>query len=171
MPERVDYLAVFALGGEFTESVRRRSHRTFALIASRPAQAPRPAPSPAMAFSLFRIGRFLRSVFSPLAAFVVFSCLLTFLFVLYQPNAGPGAKQRVGWQSWEIINEVPVSGSSVNDNTGSTAIGTPSQADGVDWWNVTTPERPTLDSASLPLDVWDPMLPHDTGCMCSPELP
>ncbi|EPT01283.1 hypothetical protein FOMPIDRAFT_1023369 [Fomitopsis schrenkii] len=116
-----------------------------------------------MAFSLFRVGRFLRSIFSPLAAFVGFSCLLTFLFVLYQPNVGPGAKQRVGWQSWETVTEVAVSGASANGNAGSSNIGTPSQADGVDWWNVTAPERPTLDSTSLPLDVWDPMLPHDTG--------
>ncbi|KAH9931932.1 Metallo-dependent phosphatase [Fomitopsis serialis] len=115
-----------------------------------------------MAFSLYRLGRFLRSIFSPLAAFVGFSCLLTFLFILYQPNAGPGAKQRVGWQSWEFVNEVTVSSAGASGNTGTT-IGTPSQADGVDWWNVTTSEKPTVDSASLPLDVWDPLLPHDTG--------
>ncbi|KAH9829999.1 Metallo-dependent phosphatase [Rhodofomes roseus] len=116
-----------------------------------------------MAFSLFRFGRFLRSIFSPLAAFVVFSCLLTFVFVLYQPNAGPGAKQRVGWQSWEVVNEGTASGSSTGGTAGSPVVGTPSQADGVDWWNVTAVEKPTVDSASLPLDVWDPLLPHDTG--------
>ena len=148
---------MFALGGDVNSAAHVRV-----------AQVVLPASPPPMAFSLFRFGRFLRSIFSPLAAFVAFSCLLTFLFVLYQPNAGPGAKQRVGWQSWEIVNEVPVSGASAGGTAGSSIAGTPSQADGVDWWNVTTPERPTLDSSSLPLDAWDPMLPHDTGCMYLP---
>lgn len=33
---------------------------------------------------------------------------------------------------------------------------------GVDWWNVTAPPE-TIDSSSLPLDVWAPLMPHDTG--------
>ncbi len=37
--------------------------------------------------------------------------------------------------------------------------------DGVDWWNVTQDDT-TYDSGSLPLDVWGPLLPHDTGRMC-----
>jgi len=35
--------------------------------------------------------------------------------------------------------------------------------EGVDWWNVTTPEDNTVDAASLPLDTYAPLLPHDTG--------
>ncbi|CCL98565.1 uncharacterized protein FIBRA_00565 [Fibroporia radiculosa] len=119
-----------------------------------------------MAFSLFRVGRFLRSIFSPAAVFVGFCCLLTFIFILYQPNAGPGAKQRVGWQSWEVIYD-NVGGSatdaSVNTGGGAPVVGTPSQSEDVDWWNVTTSTPQTMDSASLPLDEWDPMLPHATG--------
>lgn len=121
-----------------------------------------------MAFSLFRFGRFLRSIFSPAATFIGFSCLLTFYFLLYQPNAGPGAKQRVGWQAWEAVGETSVSGSNVNGSvdasTGAGTVGTPSQAEGTDWWNVTSQDTQNVDSASLPLDVWDPLLPHDTGC-------
>ena len=36
--------------------------------------------------------------------------------------------------------------------------------EGVDWWNVTTPEDNTVDEASLPLDTYAPLLQHDTGC-------
>ena len=32
----------------------------------------------------------------------------------------------------------------------------------VDWWNVTQEEN-EIDYASLPLDVWSPLLPHNTG--------
>jgi hypothetical protein len=38
--------------------------------------------------------------------------------------------------------------------------------EGVDWWNVTTPEDNTIDTASFPLDTYAPLLPHDTGCGC-----
>ncbi|KAI0917949.1 hypothetical protein AcV5_002750 [Taiwanofungus camphoratus] len=120
-----------------------------------------------MAFSIFRFARFLRSIFAPTAAIIALSCLLTFLFVLYQPTPGPGWKQRVGWQSWDIISDTVTLGNGNNTNTGSELsapiAGTPSQSEGVDWWNVSSSESQTLDSASLPLDTWDPLLPHDTG--------
>lgn len=32
----------------------------------------------------------------------------------------------------------------------------------MDWWNVTQKEQ-KIDFASLPLDFWAPLLPHDTG--------
>lgn len=35
--------------------------------------------------------------------------------------------------------------------------------EGVDWWNVTSFDDTMADAASLPLDVWAPLLPHDTG--------
>ncbi|KAJ3496764.1 hypothetical protein NLJ89_g10439 [Agrocybe chaxingu] len=48
---------------------------------------------------------------------------------------------------------------------------------GVDWWNVTQPEN-KVDASSLPLDVWSPLLPHDTGfsevtvthCFLDPDI-
>ncbi|PCH44068.1 Metallo-dependent phosphatase [Wolfiporia cocos MD-104 SS10] len=121
-----------------------------------------------MAFSIFRVLRFLRSILSPAAVFVGFCCTLTFVFVLYQPNAGPGAKQRVGWQSWDVISETGASASldDTSKNSGGVntpVVGTPSQSDAADWWNVTEQKSQTLDYASLPLDIWDPLLPHDTG--------
>ncbi|KAL6299529.1 Metallo-dependent phosphatase [Sparassis latifolia] len=115
-----------------------------------------------MALSLFRIFRFLRSIFTPAALIIGFSCLLTFIFVLYQPTPGPGSIQRLGWQSWDIISGAPVSGanSDVSESGGQPTTG--GQPEGVDWWNVTSPDV-SSSSASLPLDVWDPLLPHDTG--------
>lgn len=120
-----------------------------------------------MGFSLFRLARFLRSIFVPTASIVVFSCLLTFIFVLYQPTPGPGSIQKLGWQSWDVVSEgssLASSGSAGTVEIGSSGSQVGSVPEGVDWWNVTTTE--TVDTASLPLDVWDPLMQHDTGCKC-----
>lgn len=57
-------------------------------------------------------------------------------------------------------------GATVGESTspGAAGSGHSGSPEGVDWWNVTTPEYNTADTASLPLDVWAPLLPHDTGC-------
>lgn len=99
---------------------------------------------------------------APLAAIVGFSLLLTWIFILYQPDSGPGITQRVGWQSWEIVG-IPNTADSTSKNNSDSSVDL-STPEGVDWWNVTVAEDMT-DSASLPLDVWSPLLPHDTGCM------
>ncbi|THH27295.1 hypothetical protein EUX98_g6887 [Antrodiella citrinella] len=126
-------------------------------------------------FNLYRLGRFLRSIFAPATAIIGFSCLLTFIFILYQPTPGPGAKQRLGWQAWDIISDVPLP--SDNIDLGTPTMGNPvsggeisdpgiGQVDsGVDWWNVSSPDNMNdqFDPTSLPLDVWDPLMPHDTG--------
>ncbi|KAH9926297.1 Metallo-dependent phosphatase [Epithele typhae] len=119
------------------------------------------------AFSLFRFARFLRSIFVPTASIIGFSFLLTYIFILYQPTPGPGSIQRVGWQSWEIITEGSVGGQdtagSLETTSGSNTDSTnPTVPHGADWWNVSTTTE-TTDSASLPLDTWDPMMQHDTG--------
>ncbi|KIP02828.1 hypothetical protein PHLGIDRAFT_122109 [Phlebiopsis gigantea 11061_1 CR5-6] len=119
-----------------------------------------------MAVSFARFGRFLRSIFAPTAAIFGFSCLLTFIFVLYQPHPGPGVLQRLGWQSWDIIQEVPTPGSAPSSGQASENVEVPSAKphETVDWWNVTSPEDAvTYDPASLPLDVWDPLMAHNTG--------
>lgn len=65
-----------------------------------------------------------------------------------------------------MSSEVATTSGSTNttsNHTGSSG----SQIDipeGVDWWNVTGVGDTTVDSASFPLDVWAPLLPHDTGC-------
>ncbi len=125
-----------------------------------------------MAVTLARLGRFLRSIFAPATAIISFSCILTFIFVLYQPHAGPGALQRLGWQSWDSISDIgPGVGSTGSqapqDETEVGDIEVPSSGDlpeGVDWWNVAAPDNGvSVDPTSLPLDIWDPLMPHDTG--------
>lgn len=111
-------------------------------------------------YSIFRFFRFLRSMCAPLTACIGFSCLLTFIFILYQPTAGPGNIQRLGWQSWDIISPT---NATVDESTHPGADSNATVPGSVDWWNVTAPADQTVDSASLPLDVWAPLLPHDTG--------
>ena len=103
-----------------------------------------------------RIFRFLRSIFVPTATILAFCLLLTWMFVLYQPTEGPGELQRLGWQAWESVSNqsiIPQPGTDTEE----------SNSDGVDWWNVTSETKP-VDAASLPLDIWSPLLPHITGC-------
>lgn len=91
--------------------------------------------------------------------------MLIFIFTLYQPTPGPGIIQRLGWQSWDVISASQQDLSVTNSTTPGNIATSPVEeqpASGVDWWNVTDDE--TVDSASLPLDVWAPLLPHDTGC-------
>lgn len=117
----------------------------------------------------FKFLRGIRSVCLPITTVVGFTLLLTWFFVLYQPNYGPGKKQRISWQSWESVSVDAVSGPSrpaINkpstNDTRPEPVG-PGDSLDVDWWNVTQPED-KLDYSSLPLDVWSPLLPHNTGC-------
>jgi len=121
-----------------------------------------------------------RTLCTPFVLLLVFALLLTFVFVLYQPTEGPGRDfQRIGWQSWSVVNEqktehalgpLPV-------DPGSIGAGNSSLPPGVDWWDVEKPQGMTHPS-SLPLDKWAPLLPHETGitditvarCVVSPEL-
>lgn len=109
-------------------------------------------------YSVFRFFRFLRSSCAPITAFIGFSFLLTAIFILYQRSNGPGDVQRLGWQSWESI-EVPKS-STVNSG-GLMNVTVP---EGVEWWDhIASTAQSGEDSMSFPLDVWAPLLPHDTG--------
>lgn len=128
-----------------------------------------------MAIALGRFVRFIRSIIVPTTTIIAFSCLLTFFFVLYQPTRGPGDLQRLGWQSWDIISPSST-GDSPNDvDHQSSDQPPPTSGDhdaDVDWWNVTASATGSpIDSASLPLDVWAPLLPHDTGCTSFPLSP
>jgi hypothetical protein len=124
-----------------------------------------------MARTWGRFIRFLRSILVPSITLIGFSCLLTFFFVLYQPTRGPGDTQRLGWQSWDTVSPLPPADwpddiNKVDQEMGSLPPSTPGDHDpDVDWWNVTSLGPNPVDSASLPLDVWAPLLPHDTGCM------
>ncbi|KAK0457796.1 Metallo-dependent phosphatase-like protein [Desarmillaria tabescens] len=130
-----------------------------------------------MAFSLKRFFRGMRSACAPIMAIICFSLMLTYIFILYQPTPGPGIKQRLGWQSWDIVSMSESDLASAANTTAPTSGTDEDIPDGVDWWNVTQGDA-TYDSASLPLDVWGPLLPHDTGlseitltrCMIDPKF-
>jgi len=92
----------------------------------------------------------------PITTVIGFSLLLTWIFVLYQPSRGPGMVQRMGWQAWEVVSM----NEAADTKPGTTTSG--NTPEGVDWWNVTESED-KVDNLSLPLDVWSPLLPHDTG--------
>ena len=120
-----------------------------------------------MGFSTHRLFKIARTTCAPFTAIFAFSILLTVVFVLYQPTRGPGDLQKLGWQSWATVSPKPATNGGVTtgnttqgDNTGSNGV-----PEGTDWWNVEAPE-PEIESSSLPLDVWDPLMPHDTGCTC-----
>jgi hypothetical protein len=102
--------------------------------------------------------------------------MLTFMFYLYKPNYGlygAGLAQRMGWQSWTVVTMYNVNGSSTKVDAAAGSAGggvhnvtshNSQTGEGVEWWNVTDSSRPPFDAASLPLDEWTPLLPHDTGC-------
>lgn len=120
-----------------------------------------------MAYTAYRFFRAIRSLCIPITAIVGFSCLLTFIFILYQPTPGPGIKQRLGWQSWDVVTmpNIDVHNNSTAAVTVGNSTGPNEHVDGgVDWWNVTN-NKPAVDLSSLPLDVWAPLMPHDTGRM------
>ncbi|KAI5122495.1 hypothetical protein M0805_001403 [Coniferiporia weirii] len=108
-----------------------------------------------MAVTCGHLWRFFRSIMAPMSTTLAFCLLLTWMFVLYQPTGGPGVLQRLDWQAWDSVTidvPGPGSGSGANQST----------AEGVEWWNVTSGEK-QLDAFSFPLDVWSPLLPHETG--------
>lgn len=116
----------------------------------------------------YRICRAFSSMFAQILAIFGFSFLLTWIFILYQPSPGPGVVQRLGWQSWDVItmpaenNHIESTNTSTDSGAGASdpLVNGPEQ---VDWWNVTAPES-KVDSSNFPLDVWAPLLPHNTGC-------
>jgi len=122
-----------------------------------------------MGFSAFRLSKVARTTCAPFTVVLAFSVLLTVIFVLYQPTRGPGDLQKLGWQSWATVSSKPAAdGKVTTDNTTTQGDGNGSNnvPEGTDWWNVEVPEH-EIESSSLPLDVWDPLMPHDTGCTCT----
>lgn len=122
-----------------------------------------------MGFSAHRLSKVARTTCAPFTAVLGFSILLTIVFVLYQPNRGPGDLQKLGWQSWASISPKPVTDGQVsidNTTTQNGDSGSDGVPEGTDWWDVEAPE-PEIESSSLPLDVWDPLMPYDTGRTCA----
>lgn len=115
----------------------------------------------------YRFFRGVRSICVQLTTFIAFSLLLTWVFILYKPSSGPGLKQRISWQAWEVASlkqaSSPPSRPVVDNTKPNPATDVEGPAHDVDWWNVTQADK-EIDYASLPLDVWSPLLPHNTGC-------
>ena len=125
-----------------------------------------PSSLPVMGFSAHRLSKIARTTCAPFTAVLGFSILLTVVFILYQPTRGPGDLQKLGWQSWATVSpNSATNGKVATDNTTKPGDDTDSNnlPEGTDWWDVETPE-PEIESSSLPLDVWDPLMPYDTGC-------
>ncbi|KAH0582874.1 putative inactive purple acid phosphatase 29 [Termitomyces sp. J132] len=115
-----------------------------------------------MAITCMRVFRTFSSACAPMTAIIGFSLLLTWIFILYQPNPGPGSIQKLGWQSWEVVSMSNDSQSPFQGDATNLEVPTDPETPDVDWWNVTEPE-PQVDSSSFPLDVWAPLLPHTVG--------
>ncbi|EJD43821.1 Metallo-dependent phosphatase [Auricularia subglabra TFB-10046 SS5] len=123
------------------------------------------------------LARPLRSWLAPLGTVVLFSTLLAYVFILNQPTVGPGSLQRLGWQSWELVADGAGSQSRPDD------LGLPLDEDlsagsSNHWWDAQASKPGDTAAAELPLDNWNPLLPHSTGlseiavsrCMFPPSL-
>lgn len=98
--------------------------------------------------SSYLVGHFFRSSLLPIAL------IFAFCFSLYQTSTSlipPGRKQKVGWQSWDVVQYASEASSSQvplasNDKT-----------------NGTTTTGGSSFAPSYDLDTWDPLIPHTTG--------
>jgi hypothetical protein len=161
---------VFIWRGDATKiEVRGRGHdkRCGGLHARRlpSADVVTPPSQPTVGFSAHRLPKIVRTTCAPFIAVLGFSVLLTIVFVLYQPTRGPGDLQELGWQSWATVSPKPATNGDVvtnNTTTQGDQTGPGNVPPGTEWWDVEAPE-PEVESSSLPLDVWDPLMPHDTG--------
>jgi hypothetical protein len=68
--------------------------------------------------------------------------------------------QRVGWQEWDRValkNGAPQRPPTTSPSKA------PQPGNDVDWWDIEGNTTNSQSSTSLPLDQWNPLLPHDTG--------
>ena len=113
-----------------------------------------------MGFSAHRLLKVAQTTCASSNAFPAFSFLLTIIFVLYQPTRGPGDLQKLGSQPWAAVSSKTITyGRMAIDNITTPGGNTipESVPPGTDWWDV------EVGGPSLPLDVWDPLTPRDTG--------
>jgi hypothetical protein len=90
----------------------------------------------------------LRSCAVPITLSLLFGFLLASLLLLSEPSK---PARKLGWQSWDLILAVEGgNGTAGNETTVNDGGEVDDQVAG---WK----------DASLPLDVWDPLLPHRTG--------
>lgn len=99
---------------------------------------------------------YVRSLLPPAGFYVFFFVLLSIWGILAHSAGQPGPAGRMGWQVNEAIQlyapkSAADSGGS-NGGSNGTAVFDELSGDGID--------------GALPLDVWDPLLPHRTGREC-----
>jgi hypothetical protein len=94
---------------------------------------------------------YLRSFLPPASTSLLLAFLLSSYFILVHPAPSvPHISSRLGWQSWEVVEvatkkvQVPIANSSTDGAEGDDGL-----AEG--------------GEVVLPLDSWDPLMPHSTG--------
>ncbi|EJU03587.1 Metallo-dependent phosphatase [Dacryopinax primogenitus] len=103
----------------------------------------------------------LRRLIVPFSVLVCFSFLLTFLFYLHRPRGlQPIQNIRFGWQAWDAVSYAPQPDRPASNGSGDTVKPPPTQ--GKHWWEIPEVSDGTIPQ-TLPLDIWDPLLPHKTG--------
>lgn len=100
----------------------------------------------------------LRSLLPPTVAWVVFAFLLSSVVLLSQPFPQTTISSKVGWQSWDVIelsSQRPIAANKTTEGGGGT-VGDGAEEDDED-------DDGWVGDVALPLDSWDPLLPHSTG--------
>lgn len=101
---------------------------------------------------------YLRSLLSPLLIGSILVFTLGSYFLLSNPAPAAQTTSKIGWQSWDTVEEARVK--SPTPGGGATAGSEPGKGNGT---TSASGDDAYIDG-SLPLDVWDPLLPHRTGC-------
>ncbi|KAF8325842.1 Metallo-dependent phosphatase-like protein [Cantharellus anzutake] len=105
----------------------------------------------------------------PLTCYILFVLLLT--FYIYEKPRPLGKFQHIGWQAFDTITPGVPAPSEPHDPS------RPTNTSSVDWWDVVNDDS-NVPPTSLPLDIWNPLLPHHTGlteiavkpCLLHPSL-
>jgi hypothetical protein len=92
----------------------------------------------------------------PLTCFALFAILLT--FYLFDKPIPLWKLQRLGWQSFDLV-----SFENFNSSSGPSQRPLPPNNE-TDWWDVEDDATEALSPTSFRLDVWNPLIPHRTGC-------
>ncbi|KAH7093919.1 Metallo-dependent phosphatase [Auriculariales sp. MPI-PUGE-AT-0066] len=124
----------------------------------------------------------LRVGVAPFTTVILFAILLAYFFVLYQPGRGPGSIQGIGRQAYEVVFQGAASQLPDTDEFGLPLTAQPKPAGTQpatpsNWWEVPTPTD-AIEEASLPMDMWKPLLPQSAGlseitvqrCMFPPDI-